>query len=255
VYSNNTNAGTATASYSYAGDSNYLSSSDSSDFNIGKANSVINITGISSYSYTGLPQGPTTSEVTGSTGQVSYAYEGILDTTYPSSDSKPTFAGTYQVVVTVIEDEYYTGASSEPFVFTIAKVPSTISVVGDISYVFMETAQGPDTSEVTGSTGSVSYTYQGTGTTNYGPSTTIPTNAGTYQVVATLEADDIYSGAISEPFQFTKYNSPSGFYGWHQDMCGDHNSTFKRYIPGVHSEMSQKELLKNKFEKIMNLIF
>jgi hypothetical protein len=221
VYTNNTNAGTATASYSYAGDSNYLSSSDSANFTIGKAASVINITGISSYSYTGLPQGPTTSEVTGSTGQVSYAYEGILDTTYPSSDSKPTFAGTYQVVATVIEDEYYTGASSEPFVFTIAKVPSTISVVGDISYVYMETAQGPDTSEVTGSTGSVSYTYQGTGTTNYGPSTTIPTNAGTYQVVATLEADDIYSGAISEPFQFTIVKAASTI-----TVLGDVNYTY-----------------------------
>jgi len=64
---------------------------------------------------------------------------------------------------------------------------------------------------------------------------------------ANKEAGWRYEWKGAEPFQFTKYNSPSGFYGWHQDMCGDHNSTFKRYMPGVHPEMSEKEKMKNSY--------
>ena len=37
AYSNNTNAGTATASYTYGGDANHTGSSDSKNFTIDKA--------------------------------------------------------------------------------------------------------------------------------------------------------------------------------------------------------------------------
>src|SRR4029450_8133528 len=43
-YANNTNAGTATASYSYAGDDNYEASSDSKNFVIGKASKITKVT-------------------------------------------------------------------------------------------------------------------------------------------------------------------------------------------------------------------
>jgi len=43
-YANNTNAGTATASYTYAGDPNHDGSSDSKNFEIAKANATINVT-------------------------------------------------------------------------------------------------------------------------------------------------------------------------------------------------------------------
>ena len=36
-----------------------------------------------------------------------------------------------------------------------------------------------------------------------------------------------------ESFQFTVYNSPGGFYGWHNDMATDHQSAYKRYIYGI----------------------
>lgn len=36
-----------------------------------------------------------------------------------------------------------------------------------------------------------------------------------------------------EDIQFTKYNSPGGFYGWHRDGNGDWPAVYKRYIPGV----------------------
>ncbi len=47
VYSNNTDAGTATASYTYSGNTNYNGSSDSTDFNIAKADPTCDITGFS----------------------------------------------------------------------------------------------------------------------------------------------------------------------------------------------------------------
>jgi hypothetical protein len=56
---------------------------------------------------------------------------------------------------------------------------------------------------VTGSTGAVTYSYSGTGATSYSASATRPTNAGTYQVIATLAADSNYNGAVSSPFAFT----------------------------------------------------
>jgi hypothetical protein len=44
-YTNNTNAGTATASASYAGDTNHTANSDSKQFTINKANATITVTG------------------------------------------------------------------------------------------------------------------------------------------------------------------------------------------------------------------
>ncbi|MDE3068888.1 MAG: Ig-like domain repeat protein [Verrucomicrobiota bacterium] len=44
VYANNLNAGTATASYTYAGDANHTGSADSKDFAIAKANATITVT-------------------------------------------------------------------------------------------------------------------------------------------------------------------------------------------------------------------
>src|SRR5439155_1225526 len=53
-YSNNTNAGTATASASYAGDANHLGSSDSATFTIDKADAVCAVAGYK-VTYDGSP--------------------------------------------------------------------------------------------------------------------------------------------------------------------------------------------------------
>jgi PKHD-type hydroxylase len=36
-----------------------------------------------------------------------------------------------------------------------------------------------------------------------------------------------------ENFQFTVYNSPGGFYGWHKDGGSDHFAKYKRHIDGI----------------------
>jgi hypothetical protein len=127
AYSNNQNVGTATANASYAGDANHEAAGNSASFEISKADSSVTVTGTTSFTYTGLPQGPDTASVTGSTGAVTYSYVGTGKTTYGPSAVKPTEPGTYTVIATVAADANYNSASSSPTVFTIGKFAPTVT--------------------------------------------------------------------------------------------------------------------------------
>jgi len=48
-----------------------------------------------------------------------------------------------------------------------------------------------------------------------------------------------------EDIQFTKYNSPGGFYGWHNDSSGDWHARYKRFIPGLTHKTEKLEDNKN----------
>ena len=161
------------------------------------------VTGTTSFTYSGLPQGPSTSTVTGSTGSVTYSYVGTLPTTYGPSATKPTNAGTYSVTATVAADGNYYAATSAPTAFTIILANSTITVTGSTIFTYTGLAQGPSTSTVTGSTGAVTYSYVGTGSISYATSATKPTNAGTYNAITTVAADANYNGATSSAYAFT----------------------------------------------------
>jgi hypothetical protein len=65
--------------------------------------------------------------------------------------------------------------------------------------------QGPGVDEVNmgGSTGGVTLSYAGIGSTTYGPSDIPPINAGTYTLTATVAADSTYNEASSTPTAFT----------------------------------------------------
>ena len=67
-YSNNTAVGTATASYTFAGDANHSGSSDSKTFAIGKATSTTVVTCPASVTYDGSAQTPCTVAVTARAG-------------------------------------------------------------------------------------------------------------------------------------------------------------------------------------------
>jgi hypothetical protein len=127
---------------------------------------------------------------------VSYNYSGTGSTTYSASTTAPTTVGTYQVIATVVSDENYKGASSLPYNFTIIKANSTIAVTGLSSYVYSGQQQGPSANIKTGSTGAVTYSYSGNGTTVLNASSTAPTNVGTYIVTVSLAADDNNNAAI-----------------------------------------------------------
>ena len=79
---------------------------------------------------------------------------------------------------------------------------SYVTVKGNNQFTYNALPQGPATATVIGSSGQITYTYTGRLGTNYGPSSTAPTNAGSYQVVANLAADQVYNAAVSSPYLF-----------------------------------------------------
>ena len=199
-----TNAGTYSVTATVAADANYNgATSSATTFVITASNSTITVTGSTSFTYTGLAQGPSTSTVTGSTGAVTYSYVGTGATSYAASAATPNNAGTYNVTATVAADANYNGATSSATAFVITASNSTITVTGSTSFTYTGLAQGPSTSTVTGSTGAVTYSYLGTSATSYAASATKPTNAGTYNVTATVAADANYNAANSTATAFT----------------------------------------------------
>ena len=199
-----TNAGTYSVTATVAADGNYYAATSAATaFTISVSNSTITVTGSTSFTYTGLAQGPSTSTVTGSTGAVTYSYVGTSATSYAASAATPNNAGTYNVTATVAADANYNGATSSATAFVITASNSTITVTGSTSFTYKGLAQGPCTSTVTGSTGAVTYSYLGTGATSYAASATKPTNAGTYNVTATVAADANYNAANSTATAFT----------------------------------------------------
>jgi hypothetical protein len=69
TYTDNVNAGTATAGASYAESANHLASSDSETFTIGKAATTTTVTcSAGPFTYTGSPIEPCTASVTGAGG-------------------------------------------------------------------------------------------------------------------------------------------------------------------------------------------
>ena len=195
--------GTCTITADQAGGGTYSAASQvSRSISISPAASTLAVTGSSSLNYDGSAQGPTTASVTGSSGSVTYSYVGSGSTTYGPSASRPTNSGSYTATATVAATTNYLSATSAAFAFVISKLESTIAITGSSSFTYDGSAQGPSTSSITGSSGSVTYTYAGAGSTAYGPSVTRPTNAGSYIAKATVAATTNYVSATSSPFAF-----------------------------------------------------
>jgi hypothetical protein len=118
VYADNTNAGTANASYTYAESANHLGSSDSEDFTIGKAATVttVTITG-APFTYTGSAITPATVTVTGAGG---------LSLTPAPSYNNNVNAGTASASYTYVGDGNHFG-SSDSKDFTIGKKLLTVT--------------------------------------------------------------------------------------------------------------------------------
>jgi hypothetical protein len=196
-------AGTTTLTVNQAADANYNAATQvSQTLTVNPAGSTITVTGLTSFTYDGNPQGPSTSSTTGSTGAVTYVYAGTGGTTYVPSQTKPTVVGNYTVTAGVTNDANFSGAMSSPTAFTIGQAGSTISVTGVTSFTYTGSGQGPDASIPNGSSGAVTYVYAGTGGTTYSLSPVKPTVVGNYTVTADLASSANYSGATSEPTAF-----------------------------------------------------
>ena len=154
------------------------------------------------YTYNGSPKGPNTVNETGSVNTPTYSYVGVSGTTYGPSATQPTNPGSYSVTASVTSDGSYSAATSAPAYFTIDKAGSSVSpTVG--TYTYSAAPQGPNSASHSGSTGAITFSYLGTGSTSYGPLATLPTVAGTYSVTAILAADTYYASAISSAVDFT----------------------------------------------------
>ncbi|GAB1451574.1 hypothetical protein MASR2M47_16300 [Draconibacterium sp.] len=126
------------------------------------------------------------------------------DNVFTIAGNTATIAGTGTTTLDIMLQptaDYFGAIKSVSF--TVNKASSTINVTGATSYIYNDQHQGPDGSSVTGSSGSITYSYFGTGATSYGPSSMKPIDAGTYSVTATVAADDNYSTATSAPYNFT----------------------------------------------------
>ena len=203
-----TNAGTYADAITVTGgvDENYSFSYVAGDFTVTKATPTVQVNS-GSYVFDGTAKSATgfaygvggTSDVLSPA--VTITYTGTDGTIYGPSGIAPSAIGSYQVKADFAGNTNYVAISATASLI-IANTVSTITVTGQGTYTYNGQAQGPATSEVTGSTGAVTYVYTGIAGTTFGPSSTPPINAGSYQVVATVAADATYQGASSAAFVF-----------------------------------------------------
>ena len=192
-YTNNTDARTASASYTFGGDANHTGSSDSKTFTIAKAGSTTTVTA-GSFIYDGSPHAATAvvnGVGTGITQTVAFSYSGsctTAPTTVPqgaSCTARADYAGD-----TNHEPSYGTAA------VIITKAPTTTAItVGGATY---DGNPHGGTAVVNGvglSNQPVTVDYAGIPPTSYGPSTTAPTDAGAYRLRATYAGDDNHLGS------------------------------------------------------------
>src|SRR2546422_6893049 len=143
-YANNTDAGTATASYTFAGDANHTGSSDSKAFTIGQASSTTVVTCPSAaQTYTGSPQTPCSATATGA-GGLNVAVE-------PLTYTNNTNVGTAGASATYAGDANHTGGTGTGS-FTIGPASSTVTVTctAGAPHTYTRSAQTPCTAAATG---------------------------------------------------------------------------------------------------------
>ncbi|MFM1756668.1 MAG: hypothetical protein RL621_1641 [Bacteroidota bacterium] len=87
------------------------------------------------------------------------------------------------------EPEYYNGNSwlTLSGASTSKAIPTITITVGNYTYT-ANTPQGPNVATNSGTGNNYTFSYVGTGSTNYAASSTRPTNAGTYSVTVTVNA-------------------------------------------------------------------
>src|SRR4030095_8793240 len=201
-----TNVDSYSASATFAGDANHTGSTDTKNFQITQATSTTTVT-VSNAAYDGSPHGGTAA-VTGAGGlnqSLTVTYTGVSGTAYGPSTTAPTNAGSYSASATFAGDTNHTG-SIDTKNFQITQASSTTTVT--VSNAAYDGSPHGGTAAVTGAGGlnqSLTVTYTGISGTSYGPSTTAPTNAGSYSASATFAGDANHTGSTdTKNFQITQ---------------------------------------------------
>jgi len=160
-----------------------------------KGTSTISVSGTSSLTYSGSPQGPETVNLTGSAGTVTLAYSGTGATSYGPTATKPTNAGTYQVVASVTADASYNAATSSALAFSIAKATQTITFGALSAKTDVDAAFNLNAS--VNSALSVSYVISNQAVATVSGSTVTIINEGTTTITASQAGNSNYEAATS----------------------------------------------------------
>ncbi|WP_242918752.1 MBG domain-containing protein [Pontibacter liquoris] len=168
TYASNTNAGTATASYSYAGSDNYLASSDSKTFSIGKAAATIVVTG-KTVTYDGKAHGASGTAKGVNNEDLTGLNLGSSFTNVPGGTASWTFT-----------NANYVDQSGQVDII-INKAPVTLTL-GNLEHTYDGTLKSA-TATATPAVSGISISNNG------------KTYAGTYEVEATLDNAN-YSAAV-----------------------------------------------------------
>ena len=173
TYANNTNVGTATASYTYSGDANHTGSTATPvTFTITKASSTTTVNCPTSVVYTGTAQTPCTVTVTDG---------GALNLTFDANYSANTNVGTVTASYSWPGDATH-DPSSGSATFAITPAASTVTVNCPASVVYNGSAQTPCSVTITAPGISTTATPTYTNNTNVGTATASYTYAGTANV-------------------------------------------------------------------------
>jgi len=158
---------------------------------VNKANPVVTATG-GTFTYNGNPQ-PGSGSATGGAGEsltFTLTYTGTGSTTFGPTTTAPTLVGTYSVVAHTDGDANNNAGDSAPAAITINKANPVITATGGTFTYDGNPKAGSGTA--TGGGGevlTVTLTYNGTGSTTFGPTATAPSLAGTYTVTAHTTGD------------------------------------------------------------------
>ena len=183
TYTNNTNAGTATATATFVEDLNHFGSDDTETFTIAKAATATLVTCTAGGPYTGTAQTPCTAQTTRGTTVVASP---------PVTYTNNTNAGTATASAAFAEDANHLG-SSDTETFTIAKAATTTLVTCAAGLPYTGSAQTPCTAQTTRGTtvvASPAVTYINN------------TNAGTATATAAF-AEDANHNASGDSKTFT----------------------------------------------------
>jgi hypothetical protein len=183
TYANNINAGTATASATFAGDANHSGSSDSKTFTIAAAGSTTTLSCPASVTYTGAAQMPCTATVTGAGG---------LSQSPTVSYTNNISAGTASASANFAGDANHTGSGNSK-TFTINKANPTTTFTGAPASA---PYQGAFTVvSTTNSTATPTYSSSGGACSNAGTLYAMTSGTGTCTSTVTWPAGNNDNGA------------------------------------------------------------
>lgn len=186
-----TGVGTCTISATKAADSNYLATSTTLTLTAAPFPVVVTVDDEAvdygdSFSPTYITSGLKNSDAIG---QVAFLYSGISPTIYSSSATKPTATGSYSISASV--STLNTGdLSNYSFTYNSGtleiRVGTNLVITADDKTIIYGSSFNESFTDNgligTDVVGSVTYTYQGTGGTNYGPTAIKPVSVGTYSI-------------------------------------------------------------------------